>query len=222
MTSDLLSEDGQFSPILAIFRAPRRPISVKLGTPTRPILVDTGASKRSILVKLEAAGGPILVNFGPPSRPLWAPGHSTTQFYKKYATAVASEEQHGRSESFDPDAVYKLQALLLSCCASSPELPFHFGHFGNTSLIPASWGEKMVVCPVWAQSWKEAGSRGPWLRVLTWTPLWSACLQYNKKVAVVRQKSVCVFMIGCVCACVCMTGQLHMTMWGSVQAVHGG
>ena len=34
--------DGRLSPILAIFGAPRRPISVKLGTPTRPILVDTG------------------------------------------------------------------------------------------------------------------------------------------------------------------------------------
>ena len=60
--------------ILAIFGAPRRPISVKLGTPTRPILVDTGGQKQSILVKLEAVGGPILVNFGPPSQPLWAPG----------------------------------------------------------------------------------------------------------------------------------------------------
>ena len=47
---------------------------VKLGPPTRPILVDKGAPKRSILVKLEETGGPILVHFGPPSRPLWAPG----------------------------------------------------------------------------------------------------------------------------------------------------
>ena len=61
-------------PILAIFGAPRRPISVKLGTPTQPILVDTGAPKRSILVKIGAARGPRLVNFGLPSRPLWAPG----------------------------------------------------------------------------------------------------------------------------------------------------
>ena len=34
--------DGRFSPILAIFRALRRPISVKLGTPTRLIFFDTG------------------------------------------------------------------------------------------------------------------------------------------------------------------------------------
>ena len=40
--------DGQFSPILAIFGAPRRPISIKLLTLTRPILVDTGAPKGSI------------------------------------------------------------------------------------------------------------------------------------------------------------------------------
>ena len=66
--------DGRFSPILAIFGAPRRPILVKLGTLTRPILVDTGAQKQSILVTLEAVNGPILVHFGPPSQPLWAPG----------------------------------------------------------------------------------------------------------------------------------------------------
>ena len=66
--------DGRFSPILAIFRAPRRPISVKLGRLIRPILVDTGAQKRSILVKLEAVSGPILVHFGPHGQPLWAQG----------------------------------------------------------------------------------------------------------------------------------------------------
>ena len=69
------ARDGRFSPILAIFGAPRRPISVNLGTPTGPILVDTGAQKRSIfLVKLDAVGGPILVHFRPPSQSLWAPG----------------------------------------------------------------------------------------------------------------------------------------------------
>ena len=67
--------DGRFSPILAIFGAPRRRISVKLGTLTRPILVDTGAPKRSILVKLEAVGGPILVHFGPQTlMPLYEEG----------------------------------------------------------------------------------------------------------------------------------------------------
>ena len=66
--------DGQFWPILAFFGAPRRPISVKLGTLTRAILVDTSAQRRSILIKLEAVGGPIFVHFGPPSQPLWAPG----------------------------------------------------------------------------------------------------------------------------------------------------
>ena len=66
--------DGRFSPILAIFRAPRGPISVKVETLPRPILVDTRVQKRSIWVKLEAVGGPILVPFGPPSQPLWAPG----------------------------------------------------------------------------------------------------------------------------------------------------
>ena len=66
--------DGRFSPILAIFGAPRRPFSVELGTLTRPILVDKGAQKLSILVKLKAVGGRILVHFGPPSQPLWAPG----------------------------------------------------------------------------------------------------------------------------------------------------
>ena len=54
---------GRFLAILAIFGAPRRPISVKLGMPTQPMLVDTGAPKRSILVKLGAARGPISVNF---------------------------------------------------------------------------------------------------------------------------------------------------------------
>ena len=44
-------QDGQFSPILAIFGAARRPILVKLGPPARPILVNTGAPKRLILVK---------------------------------------------------------------------------------------------------------------------------------------------------------------------------
>ena len=65
--------DGRFSPILAIFGALRRPISVKLGTLTRPILVHTEAHKYSISVTL-AVGGPILVHFGPPSQRPWAPG----------------------------------------------------------------------------------------------------------------------------------------------------
>ena len=38
------------------------------------VRVDTGAPKRSSLVKFGVARGPILVNFGPPSRPVWAPG----------------------------------------------------------------------------------------------------------------------------------------------------
>ena len=65
--------DGRFSPMLAIFRDPRHPISVTVGTLNRPILVDTGAQKRSTLVTLEAVGGPILVHFESPSQPLWAP-----------------------------------------------------------------------------------------------------------------------------------------------------
>ena len=72
--SHFRTQDGVFSPILAIFGAPRRPISVKLGPLTRPILVDTGAQKWSILVKFEAVGGPILVLSWPPSQSLWAPG----------------------------------------------------------------------------------------------------------------------------------------------------
>ena len=75
--------DGRFSPILAIFGAPRRPISVKLGRPTRPILFDTGAQERSISVKLEAVGEPILVNFGPPSQPLWAPPLTPPPLHQK-------------------------------------------------------------------------------------------------------------------------------------------
>ena len=66
--------DGRFLPILAIFGAPRRLISVKLRTLTRPILVDTGGPKRPILVRLEAVGGAILVNFGPPSGGLFEGG----------------------------------------------------------------------------------------------------------------------------------------------------
>ena len=54
--------------------APRRPMSVKLGTLTRSILVATGAQKGSILVTLEAVGGPNSIFFWPPSQPLWAPG----------------------------------------------------------------------------------------------------------------------------------------------------
>ena len=65
--------DSRFSPTLAIFGAPRRPMSGKLGSLTPPILVDTGRQKGSILVKLEAVGRPILVHFRPPSQPLRAP-----------------------------------------------------------------------------------------------------------------------------------------------------
>ena len=62
--------DGRFSPILAIFGAPRRLTLVKFGTLTQPILVDTRAPKRLISVELEAVGGPIFVHFGPPNEPL--------------------------------------------------------------------------------------------------------------------------------------------------------
>ena len=38
--------EGPFPPIRAIFGAPRRLISVKLGTPTRPTLDDTGGGEK--------------------------------------------------------------------------------------------------------------------------------------------------------------------------------
>ena len=105
-------------------KAPRRPISVKLGTPSRSILVDTGAPKRSILVQLEGAGGPILVIFGPPSRPLSAPGRP-------------SFANFGHFWGWVP---------LLFCGAGSPFIQWGWDPFDSVGLSTTDGGVTVRLC----------------------------------------------------------------------------